>query len=147
LNFLKPKSDLDFPKFIIQNPLRIYRIYYGESCSSLQILQKIFYLKLLSMKRLFLDQLKFEWLEVCLNRFKLFKYHLTHADWHRAARPHRSASLPLPCSRTNSTAQVPAAAGPLSARHRPPFPSPTSLPGEATPYWSIPFPILSLHWP
>jgi hypothetical protein len=49
--FLKPKSDLDFPKFIIQNPLRIWRISYEEGCSSLQILQKIFYLKIFEHRK------------------------------------------------------------------------------------------------
>jgi hypothetical protein len=38
-NFLKSKNRSPFPKFLIQFPSWIWRHSYGESCSSLQILQ------------------------------------------------------------------------------------------------------------
>jgi hypothetical protein len=38
-NFLKSKTYLDFPKFTIQNPFWIWRIFYKESCSAHQIFQ------------------------------------------------------------------------------------------------------------
>jgi hypothetical protein len=50
INFLNSKTDLDFPKILIQNPFQIWRTSYGKSCSYIQILQNHILFKMFQVR-------------------------------------------------------------------------------------------------